>query len=308
MTQGELTPAVSRAELAESPAGPARRRPPEWLTTLKHSWSIGRTKVGVILFAAALALAVLGPLLAPHSPTEFVGQVFAAPSRRAPLGTDILGRDVLSRVLWGGRTVFAYALAATAVGMVIGTALGLYAAYASRWTDETIMRLLDVLLAFPSVVFVLLIVSLLGPQPWLIMLTVGLTHAPRVARVARGAALEVVDLDFVKASEAVGVPRVRILLAEILPNISSPIMVEGSLRLCYSVSIIAALSFLGFGLQPPAADWGLMINENRLGLAVQPYSVLVPALLIGVLTVGVSLIADGISRAMIGIQRTLGGQ
>ena len=133
--------------------------------------------------------------------------------------------------------------------------------------------------------------------------TVAMTHVPRVARVARGAALEVVERDFVKSAEALGETRRHILFAEILPNMSSPLLVELGLRLTYSIGLIAAVSFLGFGLQPPAADWGLMINENRLGLTIQPWAVALPVLAIGLLTVGVNLVADGIARAAIGLDR-----
>jgi peptide/nickel transport system permease protein len=169
--------------------------------------------------------------------------------------------------------------------------------------DDAVMRMLDVMLAFPQVVFALLLVSTLGPQLWLLVVAIALTHAPRVARVTRGAALEVSERDFVRAAEAIGLSRRTILFGEILPNISSPVLVEFGLRLTYSVGLVAALSFLGFGLQPPAADWGLMINENRIGLTVQPLAVVLPAAAIALLTVGTNLVTDGLSRAMVGIDR-----
>ena len=134
------------------------------------------------------------------------------------------------------------------------------------------MRGNDVLLSFPAIIFVLLVVSAIGPKLWLIVLTVGLTHAPRVARVMRGAGQEVVERDFIKAAEVVGEKRWRIVFGELLPNVTSPLLVEIGLRMTYSIGIVAAVSFLGFGLQPPTADWGLMINENRLAIAVQPWA------------------------------------
>ena len=146
--------------------------------------------------------------------------------------------------------------------------------------DETIMRILDVVLAFPQLVLVLVFVAIVGPKLWLIVLLTGISHAPRVARVARAATLDVAQRDFVRAAEAFGVSRLKIIFSEILPNISSPLLVEFGLRLTYSIALIAALSFMGFGMQPPAADWGLMINENRLGVLVQPWSVAVPVMLI----------------------------
>ena len=136
------------------------------------------------------------------------------------------------------------------------------------------------------------------------MVAVGITTAPRVARVIRGAALQVVERDFVKAAEAVGEKRHRIILGELLPNVSSPLLVECGLRLTYSIGLIAALDFLGFGVQPPNADWGYMINENRLALTVQPWGVVLPVLAIGLLTIGAGLVTDGIARAAIGLDRS----
>jgi peptide/nickel transport system permease protein len=170
------------------------------------------------------------------------------------------------------------------------------------------MRILDVVLAFPQIVLTLLFVSILGPRLWLIVLIVGVSHAPRIARVARAATLEVSQRDFVRAAEAFGIARWKILFNEILPSITSPLLVEFGLRLTYSIGLIAALSFLGFGMQPPAADWGLMINENRIGIVIQPWPVFVPVLLIGILTIGTNLIADGLGRALIGIERDTGVQ
>ena len=265
-----------------------------------------RTQIGLALFLFILAIAVIGPCVAPHSPFEFITAPFAKPSDVAKLGGDVLGRDVLSRVLYGGRSVLILSFIATAIGMVIGVSLGLFAGYARAAVDDVIMRLLDVFLAFPQIVLVLLLVSVLGPRLWLIVLTVGLSHAPRIARVARGSTLEVKERDFVKAAESLGVSRIKIAFGEILPTITSPLFVEFGLRLTYSIGLIAALCFLGFGMQPPACDWGLMINENRIGLVIQPYSVFVPVALIAILTIGVNLATDGISRAMIGIERDTG--
>jgi peptide/nickel transport system permease protein len=165
------------------------------------------------------------------------------------------------------------------------------------------MRATDVFLAFPMIVFALLVVSTVGAKPWLLILTVAIATAPRVARVARAAALEVLDRDFIKASELFGEKRRRILLRELLPNIASPLLVEASLRLTYSIGVIAALDYLSVGAQPPNADWGLMINENQSGLSVQPWPILLPIIAIVVLTVGTNLFADGLARALIGIDR-----
>jgi peptide/nickel transport system permease protein len=289
-------------------SSPARRkhRRRAWVQLLLDALRYRRTQVGLVIFLFIVLIALVGPYIAPHSPYEFVTAPFAKPSAIAKLGGDNLGRDVLTRVLCGGRSVLGLSIIATAVGMIIGVSLGVVAGYARAFMEEVIMRLLDVVLAFPSIVLVLLMVSVLGPRVWLIVLSVGITAAPRIARVVYGSTKNVKERDFVMAAESLGVSRLKIAFTEILPNISSPLLVEGGLRLTSSVAIIASLSFLGFGLQPPAADWGLMVNENRIGLIVQPYSVFVPVVLIAILTIGVNLVTDGIANAMIGIERDTG--
>ncbi len=293
-------------ENVSAPRAQGDKRRSEWVQLAHDAIGYRRTKIGLVLVLFVAVLAILGPLLAPHTPYEFTGLPYAQPGSDAVLGTDHLGRDVLSRVLYGGRSVLLLAFAATAIGSFLGITFGLVAGYTRDAVDDTVMRLLDVVLAFPQIVLVLLFVSILGPKVWLIVLIVGLTHSPRIARVTRGATLEVRERDFIKAAEALGVSRIRIAIGEILPTITSPLLVEFGLRLTYSIGLIAALSFLGFGLQPPAADWGLMINENRIGLIVQPYAVFVPVVLIAVLTIGTNLVTDGMARAMIGIERDTG--
>jgi peptide/nickel transport system permease protein len=306
MTEQTVDTAVDRGlegaiEGTIAPAAVLQRRP--WLGILRSALRLTRTRIGVGIVALIVAIAVFGPLVAPHSPTEFVAPPNSGPSGTAVFGADALGRDVWSRFLHGGLTVLWLSAAATLLGVVVGVIVGLVAAYARNWLDDVLMRGNDVVLAFPQIVLVLLAVSALGPKLWLIVVTVAITHAPRVARVMRGAAQEVVERDFVKAAEAVGEKRSRIVFGELLPNVTSPLLVELGLRMTYSIGLVAAVSFLGFGLQPPTADWGLMINENRLSITVQPWAVLLPILAIGLLTVGTNLITDGIARAAIGIDR-----
>lgn len=269
---------------------------------VRYAWRHARTRVGVALVVLLVSVALMGPLFAPHSPTEFVAAPFAESSKEALLGTDSLGRDVLSRFLWGGRSVLGLSVLATGLGLVLGVTVGLVAAYSRSILDDVLMRAMDVIIAFPSVVLALVAVATVGPKTWLLVLAVGVTTAPRVARVTRGASVEIVERDFVQAAEAIGVRRTNMLFGEILPNIMSPLLVEASLRLTYSIGLIAGLSFLGFGLRPPAADWGLMINENRPGLALQPWGAAAPVIAIALLTIGTSLIGDGLSRAAIGIE------
>ena len=215
--------------------------------------------------------------MAPHSPTALLTLPFAKPSGQFPLGADFLGRDVLSRVLDGGWLLLLMAVAATALGIVAGAAAGISAAYLRGRPDGLIMRTVDVILAFPQLVFALLLLSILGPKLWLIVLAVGLTHAPAVARVLRSATLDISERDFVKVAELQGMRPATVMAKEILPSLSTPLMVEAGLRLTYSIIIMAGLAFLGFGQPPPSPSWGTMINENRAGLALNPWAVIVPA-------------------------------
>jgi peptide/nickel transport system permease protein len=277
------------------PAGrPLRRRFPVVARTLRQP----RTRIGLALTLLILAIAVFGPLFAPYDPDESVGIPQSSPSGDLLLGTDYLGHDVLSRVLHGGHTVVWMAFASATLGVFLGAVVGLVAGTGRPWVDATLMRVMDLVLAFPQVVLVLLFVSMLGSKLWLIVLVVALAWVPQVARVIRGVSLEVAQREFVESAHANGLPRSHVLLREILPNVTTPLMVEYGLRLTWSIALVAAVSFLGFGIQPPNADWGLMINENRIALTVQPWPVIVPAICIALFAVGTNFIAEGISRAV----------
>ena len=276
--------------------------PKESLTTYvpfyKRVLAQPQGKIGLIITVIVVALALCGPLLLPwatgNTATEFVAKPF---SPYGLFGSDNLGRDVLSRFIAGGLTLIVYAVLATVLGMVVGALVGMLAAYIGGRFDAIIMRLNDVILAIPQLVFALLAITVLGPQGWVLVTVIGLTHAPRIARVARSATLGVITEDYIKAAEMYAMPRWKMLLRELLPNITGPLSVEAGLRLTYSIGYIASLSFLGLGLQPPAADWGLMINENRIALSIQPWGVLLPVIAIALLTIGTNLLADSFARA-----------
>ncbi|MCW2134382.1 MULTISPECIES: ABC transporter permease [Crystallibacter] len=257
-----------------------------------------QAKIGIALTGVVVLLAVLGPLLLPwatgYTSTQFAGRPFQADGL---FGTDNLGRDVLSRFLDGGLRLLIYAALATLLGMVLGGLTGMVAAYQGGWVDSIIMRANDVMLALPQLVFALLAITVLGPQGWVLVVVIGITHAPRIARVTRSATVEVITEDFIRAAEMYAVPKWKILVKDVLPNITGPLMVELGLRMTYSIGAVASLSFLGLGMQPPTADWGLMINENRIALVVQPWGVILPVLAIAVLTVGTNLITDSLARA-----------
>jgi peptide/nickel transport system permease protein len=297
------TPEVTIYDPIE-PAGEVhemRRR--QWSVLLRATMHQWRSRIGLFIFVVMVLIALVGPLFAPHSPNEFVTAPNSPPSSAALFGGDNLGRDVWSRFLYGGRSVLGMSLAATIIGVVLGLVVGLTAAYMSGITDEVLMRIADVFMAFPQIVLALLVLTAFPSSVILIILIVGLSHAPRVARVIRGAAQQIVERDFVKAAEAVGEPRSRVIFGELLPNVTSPLMVEFGLRLTYSIGLIADINFLGVGLQPPTADWGLMIQENRLAVTVQPWGVVLPVIAIALLTIGTNLLTDGFARAAIGIDR-----
>ncbi len=283
-----------------TPATESPRRRPGLFRT---AWRFGRTRVGVALTGLIVLIAVLGPFVAPYTATEFVSKPFETGVDGTLFGGDNRGRDVLTRFLWGGWTLLLLAAASAGIGVAAGTVIGVIAGYRRGWVDDVLMRTNDVLLAFPQLIAALLVMSILGPKVWLIVAVIAISHMPRVARVIREATRKVIEQDYVKAAEAIGLPRWRIMAVEILPNVTSPLLVELGLRLTYSIGVVAVLGFLGMGLQPPTADWGLMINENRQGMAIQPWAVALPVTAIAVLTVGANLITDGLSRAAIGIDR-----
>jgi peptide/nickel transport system permease protein len=274
----------------------------EWMSVLGRATRTGRGACGLGLVIFVVLVAVIGPFLMPHSPTAFVTAPFAHPSREFLLGGDVLGRDAFARMLGGGRLLLVMAVVATVLGVSLGAVAGTAAAYSPGWPDGLIMRVVDIVLAFPQLVFALMLVSILGPKPWLIVVAVAISHIPPVARVARAAALDVSERDFVKAVEAFGVPRWRIIRQELMPNVSSVLMVEVGIRLTFSILTVAGLSFIGFGLQPPTADWGLMISENRIGVVANPWVIVVPALLIAALTIGTNMFTDAVARVSLGVE------
>ena len=283
--------------------GATRLRRREWLWVLSGAARTRRGAVGLALMVFVVGVAVIGPLIAPYSPTEFVTGPFSPPAAGSILGSDALGRDVLSRVLAGGWVILLMALASTLLGVLVGAAAGISAAYLGGRADALIMRSVDVVLAFPSLVLALLLVSVIGPKLWLIVLAVGFSHAPQVARVIRASTLDISERDFVKAVELQGVKRGWIMVREILPNLITPLTVETGLRLTYSIIIMAGLGFLGFAQAPPAPTWGQMINENRIGMQLNLWAVVAPAALIAVLTVGTNTFSDAVARVALGVER-----
>jgi peptide/nickel transport system permease protein len=294
---------VSEVAFADIEAVPT---PVRGTNLLRRSMRLWRTRIGVALVGLIVLISIIGPYIAPYGPSTPVGVPNANPGGKAVLGTDYLGQDVLSRVLYGGRSILVMAVLATALGLIAGGAIGLVAAYSRNALDDTLMRAMDVLLALPQIMLALVAVAIIGPRTWIVVLAIALTTVPRIARVARGAAQPVVERDFIACSEAMGVPRWRIVGAELLPNTLGPLMVEASLRVTYNIAVVAALAFLGLAPDPNGANWGTMITENQIVLPVQPWGTVAPIIAIALLTIGTGLIGDGIARTAAGIDRARG--
>jgi peptide/nickel transport system permease protein len=263
--------------------------------TFKKAMRQKRFTVGLGITLLLVAFVIFAPYLAPYGENEVAGPPYNKAA--GVFGTDYLGQDVLSRVMHGGGEILLIALLGTLVGMVLGIAIGVVAAYGGGWWDEVLMRLNDVILSFPQILLALVVLTALQkPSAWILIVLVGVSHAPRVARLARGVALGIVSRDFVIAAEALGEKRSRVILAEVLPNMNAPLLAEAGLRLSYSIGLVGALGFLGFSADPGAANWGQMIQENRLGLATQPWAVLAPVIIIAIFAIGTNLMADGIAQ------------
>ncbi len=250
--------------------------------------------IGVLLIVAALA-----PYLAPYDPAhQSLADKLAGPTARHLLGTDEFGRDVLSRLIFGSRVELAVGVASVLVGLALGTALGTIAAYWGGIADELTMRALDVLLAFPYLLLAILVVSVLGANVRSTILAVGLWATPGFARVIRGLVLLVAGQEYVDASRAIGARTARIILRHVLPNCVSVLIVYAALYMANAILLEAALSFLGLGVQPPAASWGVMISTGRDYLLEAPHIATFAGLAIAFTVLGFNLFADGLRDAL----------
>lgn len=250
--------------------------------------------IGAGIVAAFLAVALAAPVIAPYGEAQSVGGAWEPASPAALLGTDQIGRDLLTRLLYGARLTMAVALAIMLVAMAVGTTIGLAAAVSDGWVDAVLARLIDVVLSIPLLIFALIVLGVFGASLPVLILAVGLLDAPRVARVARALARGQAPLDYVEAARLRGEGTLWIMGREILPNIAGPLLAEAALRFSFAILLVASLSFLGLGVQPPAADWGGMVRENAAAIGFGLMAPIWPAAAIAVLTVAVNLAVDGL--------------
>ena len=253
---------------------------------------------GVTIVLAVVLIAVAGRYVAPHDPNAPITAPLAGPSSHALLGTDFLGRDVLSRLLYGGRSVIGLAAAATLLAYFAGLAIGLAAGYSRSRLDPLLMRTVDVMLAFPPLLFLLVLITGAGSGVGILVAGVAAIQAPGISRIVRTATLEVSVRGYVEAAVARGERAPAVIVREVLPNILAPVLVDAGLRFTYSILIIASVNYLGLGLQPPASDWALMISENREYISLNAWAVLAPAAMIALLTIGINLTGDAVARSL----------
>ncbi len=257
---------------------------------LRRAPASARFGMAVVLVYALCAF--LAPLLAPFGQAEIVGRAYLPASARFPLGTDQIGRDVLSRMIYGARNTISIALATTFLSFTVGGTLGVLAALSRGWFDQVLSRIVDAILAIPVLIFALMLLAILGKGIFNLIIIMAVLDATRVYRLARATALNVVVMDFVEAARLRGEERRWIVFREILPNIVPPLITEFGLRFCYVFLTISALSFLGVGVQPPLADWGAMVAENKTLITYGRPTPLYPAAAIALLTISVNFVVD----------------
>ena len=256
----------------------------------------------MIVIAAYMVLAIFAPWLAPYGEAQIFPEPYAPWGGQFVLGTDQLGRDMLTRLIYGARNTIGIAVITTLLAFAVGVALGLLAAIYRSWIDQLLSRAVDVLMSIPLLIFALMLLSTFGSSVLNLIIIIALLDSTRVFRLSRAVALNVVVMDFVEAARLRGERLGWIMRREILPNVMPPLIAEFGLRFCFVFLFIAALSFLGLGLQPPAADWGGMVRENAAAISWGIVTPLIPAAAIALLTVGVNLVADWFLRRTSGIR------
>jgi ABC-type dipeptide/oligopeptide/nickel transport system permease subunit len=260
-----------------------------------------RARIGLVVVALLLLMALLAPLLARHDPirVDLLRQL-QAPSLEHWMGTDIQGRDVWARLVYGARISLAVGLISQSIALALGLTFGLLAGYYGRWVDDLVMRLADVTLAFPTLLLLIAMVAALQPSLLVVFVTVGIVGWAGMARLVRGQVLVVRQLEYVQAARALGTPDRRVIARHVLPNVIAPVIIASTLGMAGAIMAEAALSFLGLGVQPPTPSWGAMIADGRdlSQLRASPWTSLFPGLAIGVTVLGFNLLGDALRDAL----------
>jgi len=261
------------------------------LKTVLYSapWS---ARFGIVVILIFSIISIFAPLIAPYGETEIIGKSYELWSEKHILGTDNLGRDMLSRLIFGARNTIGMALLTTFLAFLIGSITGMIAAVLGGWVDQIFGRIVDVLMSIPSLIFALLILSFFGTSVTYLIGTIAILEATRVFRLARATGMNVAVMDFVEVAKLRGEKLGWIIRKEILPNITAPLLAEFGLRFCFVFLFISALSFLGLGIQPPSADWGSMVRDNATLISYDDITPLLPAGAIALLTVATNFVVD----------------
>lgn len=249
-------------------------------------------KIGLAIILLNVVAAIVGPSLTPYGETEIVGDVWAEFGGATWLGTDHLGRDMLTRLLYGARTTISIAIVVTILSFTLGIFMGFLAAVVGGWLDQLISRIVDILMAFPTLIFALMVLSVLGTSVPVLIVVIALLDSTRVFRLSRALAADIAVMDYVEVARLRGEGLLWVMRREVLPNAIPPLIAEFGLRFCFVFLFISALSFLGLGIQPPFADWGGMVRENAGAISFGLVAPLVPAAAIAILTVAVNLVVD----------------
>jgi peptide/nickel transport system permease protein len=296
------TPGSGIAEPVTAPltrAVPGRPAPARRWRTLRHAAGARLAPFGAAVLLVAVLAAMLAPAVAPHDPLkQDLNHALARPDRAHLLGTDNVGRDVLSRVIWGTRVSLVAGLGSVGIAMLVGGLLGLLAGYAGGRVDGLVMRLMDAVLSFPPLVLALALGAVLGAGLSGVVIALGVVYTPTFARLMRGQVLSITAREYVDAARALGVPGWRIAWSHVLPNATAPIVVQASLSVAFAILAEASLSFLGLGVQPPAPSWGSMINAGRGYLQQAPWIVFGPGAALFVTVVGLNFVGDAVRDAL----------
>lgn len=286
-------------ETADLPLTKKRKKASPWVSFYRKLAKNKAALAGAIVVLIFFVLAGLAPIIAPYDPTLMdMSKRLAPPSAEHWFGNDDKGRDILSRILYGSRISLTVGILSTILGAIVGVILGVVSGYYGKWVDSLIMRICDVLLAFPGILLALAIVSILGPSTTNVIIAVAFFAVPTFARIVRGSTLSVKKLEYVDAIRAMGSSDTRIIFKHILPNITSPIIVQSTLYIASAIITASALSFLGLGTQPPTPEWGTMLAQGRSFMAQAPHISLFPGLIILIVVVGFNLFGDGLRDAL----------
>lgn len=294
--QPNPTPEPDVIQIDESAQPKSRRL---WVDSLTRIIKSKTSFIGLCIISILILTAIFAPVIATHSPTEqSIIDRYQAPSSEYLLGSDELGRDIFSRIVYGSRISIQIGVIAVGIALIVGVLLGGVAGYFGRWIDQIIMRVIDIMMAFPSILLAIALVAVLGPSLRNAMIAIGIVGVPQFARIVRSAVLSVKEMEYVEAAKAIGAKNGRVLMRHVLPNCLAPIIVQATLSIGTAILDAAGLSFLGLGAQPPTPEWGAMLSDGRAALQNAPWVVAFPGLAIFFVVLGFNLFGDGLRDAL----------